>query len=206
MDELDFQSTADEILFEMTEVFKGDIRPEAVEVLEESTAEVRAWLIRRLEQVGFERDKHEFELEVNKWNEKGYGLQSISVKLLDESGDSLLSNGEWQDPTIGIIAPGMLDDKGKYGITDFPIDEGKAECVTSLSKGGILIGGVKNGAKHKNRPKLLPQDESEIISGNTHKARAVVELSKGANAPRKQLRKVLKKGVYACEFLEGDNW
>jgi hypothetical protein len=183
------------------------LHPEAKKVLDESADNVRDWMVQRLQQVGFDAEKHDIDLELNPLNESGYGLQSISVKVTDKSsGKNVLSGNEWKDPTIGVIAPGMLDGEAEYGIADFEIASGKAECITALSKNGILLGEAKKDNGSIKPPRFLPYDESEIILGETHKARAVVELLKNPNAPREEIESVLKTGVYSCEYLKGSQW
>lgn len=184
------------------------LHPEAKKVFKESVDNVRGWLLQRLKQLGFDETKHDINLRLNPFNESGYGLQSVSVEVSDKSsGKNVLSGNEWKDSTIGVIAPGMLDGESEYGIVDFEIDSDKAECITALSKDGILMGEAKKGNGSKKIPKFLPCDESEIILGETHTARAVVELLKNPNAPREALKNVLvKQGVYSCEYLKGGRW
>jgi hypothetical protein len=184
------------------------LHPEAKKVFKESIDNVRGWLLQRLKQLEFDETKHDINLRLNPFNESGYGLQSVSIEIRDKSsGKNVLSGNEWKDPTIGVIAPGMLSGESEYGIADFGIDSDKAECITALSKDGILLGEAKKGNGPKKHPKLLQYEESEIILGETHTARAIIELLKNPDAPREKIEKVLvREGVYSCEYLRGGRW
>lgn len=181
------------------------MHPEAAKVLKGSIKNVREWIMQRLRVLRFNENNHNFAIELNPWNKDGYGLQSVSLKLSDKkSGESLLIPNEWKDPTIGIIAPGMLEGESELGVTDFEVDPGKSERITPLSKGGIWLDEAEKGDKSGEPPRLLPFDEFQVVAGRTHNVRVAMELLRGKGITRKRIENVLAKGVYSCSFLKGD--
>ncbi|MBI5411684.1 hypothetical protein HZA43_00740 [Candidatus Peregrinibacteria bacterium] len=179
------------------------LHPSAAAVLNQlaNLSSVRQWLIRRFREIHLaDHTRSAVHLELNAWNEKGYGLQSMSV-MARAQGNPLRLPGEWKDPTIGIVAPDMLDAPGEYGIADFDIDAGKTEECHVLSPGGILLESVIKG-KHPDRPpNLLSFGRTTVAYGPDQAMRAFVELAKGSEGPRQKIEAVLKSGVYVCRFL-----
>ena len=88
-----------------------------------TVANIRDWLIGRLWGLDFGPDQaRDFRLNMNEWNRKGLGVQSVSVNAFhrDAPDAPLLMPHEFKSPTLGVIAPGMLErDKAtEYGIAD----------------------------------------------------------------------------------------
>ena len=194
-----FSNKANDVLDDMQKI----LHPNTKEELEKNIEYVRDWLVKRLSNLS-KQGVEEINLftELNPWNEQGYGLQSVTIQAKDKEDNDLLLENECKHPTIGIITPGMLKEKGEYGITDFKIDKGKAEHVTSLSFDGITVGGVPIGSDLQQMPQPLRLGDMTEARGGEHVMRAFLELAKkDPNSPRIQIENTLKSGVYACEFL-----
>lgn len=186
------------------------VHPKAVaELQRESHAEaVRAWLKERFLRLGIRLDD-ELVYRTNRYNETaGLGLQSVSVGVVGNRGlrgllgraRSVRFKDEWQDPTIGIIAPGMLDvDPAAVatGIVVFPVDEGKAERLTALA-GDLYLD--DSGDFPTGSPQPLFRDHPLQITG-PQIVRTLLEIKK-ADAYPARIRDTVHRGIYACEYLK----
>lgn len=172
---------------------------------------VRDWLLARFHRLGFE-DQMEAHCDFNPWNQGGYGIQSVTVKVVDpeveiegQPREILFRKGpgqseEFKHPTIGIPAEGMLEGEAEWGIADFEIEAGKLERLLALSPRGLLVGAVLKGTDPRRVPERLPMGYTAVAPGKTHVMRAVIELLKRPDAPRPKMHAVLKSGVYACTY------
>lgn len=174
----------------------------------ESHAEaVRAWLKERFLRLGIRLDD-ELVYRTNRYNETaGLGLQSVSIGVVGNRGlRGLLGRArpvrfkdEWQDPTIGIIAPGMLDlDPAAVAtsVAVFPVDEGKAERLTALA-GDLHLD--DSGDFPTGNPQPLFRGHPLCIQG-PQIVRTLLEIKK-ADADPARIRDTVHRGIYACEYL-----
>lgn len=163
---------------------------------------VRNWLIARLEQLELGALDNG-QLILNPWNDIAkVGLQSVSVKVnrLVEGPQRVpaLLPGEWKDPTIGIIARGML--KGRFpdvtgSLRPFGVDPGKAEELTAMSNGFLV--GVNN------RISSLNAGEQKTVVG-PDAVQVYVENEIPANPDPRVDGYSVAEAVYACVFKTVD--
>lgn len=186
------------------------VHPRAVaELQRESHAEaVRAWLKERFLHLGIRLDD-ELVYRTNCYNETaGLGLQSVSIGVVGSRGlrgalgrtRPIRFKNEWQDPTISIIAPGMLDVDAAAVATSvavFPVDQGKAERLTALA-GDLYLD--DSGDFPKGNPQPLFRGHPLQIMG-PRIVRTLLEI-KRAEADPTRIRDTVHRGIYACEYLK----
>lgn len=159
---------------------------------------VRDWLIARLEQLELGA-LNNGQLILNPWNEThGLGLQSVSIGVhrLGEGPQRVtaLLPGEWKDPTIGIIARGML--KGRFSdvtgsLRSFGVDAGKTEELTAMSNGFPV--GVNNWMRSLNA------GDKKTVAG-PDAVQVYVENERPANPDHRIDGYSVAEAVYACAF------
>ncbi|MBU0727873.1 hypothetical protein KKA95_04280 [Patescibacteria group bacterium] len=195
-----FLSQSDIILGKALEL--ESLHPNARAELENNLGNIRTWLAIRLFRLSQQSGEADVTPALNAWNEKGYGLQSVSLQVKNpDNGSDVFLKDTWNHPTIGVVAPGMLEGEAELGIADFGIDDGKAESVKCLSNNGIDLNSVSKGTDPSLMPETLKKGGKAFAPGKTHVMRAVIELLKNPDSPRQQLRATLQdSGVYACEF------
>lgn len=166
------------------------------------------WLRARFEQLAI-GDEDRVTTQRNAWNEThGLGLQSVSVcvERPDACGCGLefgvinrFGAQQWKHPTIGIVAPGLVEPNDGMGLAAFGVDAGKAERIISLSD-GLVMGSTPVSAVSRNSviPARLSAGEVVQIDG-PNAALTLIELK---NPTPDQIRDAVNHGVYACEFLQ----
>ena len=172
---------------------------------------VTNWVRRRLEAIG--RDNHDsVALIHNPWNQDGFGLESIALQVVRHGypdPQAVRLEGEAQDPTIGVIAPDIIEGDSFWTLTGFPVDEGRSEVITALSPNlGMDNAGQRSLMEMIDEvPSVLPVGESLRIDG-PNSVRTLVQRPKanfvppGATANLAAVRLATNHGVYSCRFLE----
>lgn len=195
--------------FEKIEVLEGqEITPEAVvakvrgmidevawEVFDQHADMLVDWVRGRLDYLGGGAGTgvDRVELGLNAYNRTmGLGLQSVAVGLKGGGKEARFDN-EFKDPTIGVIAPGLVGESAVYQVITFPVDRGRAEIVTPYA--GLRI----DEATHGNLTGVPSRSAQVMVSGPNH-ARTVVQMS-ADKVSADQAASEPNSGVYTCEYI-----
>lgn len=180
---------------------------------EDSADMVRKWLRKRFERLGI-GEKEEVQIKKNAYNEdpkNPLGIQSVSVQVRRivkrGTGREMFLEGETKSPTIGVIAPGLLNAKGgnmgerdhgiKAGIVHFSVAAGGAEKITSLSTDGSLLMDEDPEDGQPENPKNIAMGKT-ITVAHPRNVRTIVELR---NPDPAKVQNIVHDAVYACEYL-----
>lgn len=199
------------------DLVRGQFDHPAQEFLEgETEKRIVEWIRSRIEKLDIRAgDSATFACRLNPWNEThGLGLQSVSLELrrlprghhkkkgrpFDKCIDVLLP-GEWKHPTIGVIAPGLLNDKNAHhGLVRFPVDSGKSEYIERMSPNLYMDAVVANQKDNPlELPRRLDKDMPLIVSG-PNAVRTLCQLQK-VDDPQ-AVRILVHRAVYACQFFK----
>lgn len=182
--------------------------PRAIEELRRNDAidRVREWLLERFQALGVRFDD-ELVRRTNLYNETGkLGIQSVHIGLMGERGLSgllgrtraLRKPREWQDPTIGIITPGMIDGEDVVtSVATFSVNAGQAERLTAFTDELKMD---DSGDFPDGDPRYLFRQQEPLTVSGPNIVRTLLEIPK-VNALQKRIRDEVHHGVYACEFL-----
>lgn len=175
---------------------------------------IRAWLERRFHALGLQQGD-QVELSVNKWNEAPHnlGLQSVNVVVRgDDRGLSaymaqkikivdgvVLLADERKSPTIGIIAPGMIDPSMpvQYVHARFPITNGEAEEVEGVTYGLHFSSSIEPAVN--GLPAVLHPENKLCIKGG-HAVTTLVQAPSDSEFPKVDSLMQFQ-GIYACRFI-----
>lgn len=151
---------------------------------------VKKWLHARLKMLRFGNGNQVYTT-LNAYNEKGLGLQSVSVAL-KKYGEEVLLDDEWKSPTIGVITPGLMHEDAPVAEVTFAVDRDRCELITALSSDLHMDG------KTTGRVERLGVKTALIVSGPA----AVRTYMEVQNTDPSKIRDETHSGVYACCFLK----
>lgn len=191
--------------FEKIDVLEGQkITPEAVvakvrgmidevvwEVFEKHVAMLVDWVRKRLEDLpGDGKEVNRVEFGLNAYNRTlGFGLQSVSVGFRHDN-EAMRYDNEFKDPTIGVIAPGLVGEGAVYQVVTFPVDWGKMEIIKPDE--GLAI----DEANPDNLMGLPAKSGQVMVQGPNH-AKTVVQV-RADKVDASQIERKPNSGVYTC--------
>mgnify|MGYP001570051518 CR=1 FL=1 len=189
------------------------LHPNALEQLKANMDKARAWLMDRQRAIVEQRGTltEAFRVDVNRWNEFGYGLQSLvmDARDLDDQESLLLSDAKMEErksPTLGLPANGMLQGYAVVGEAEFPLKLYEGDEIENLGSHPLLIRRVEAGLGRTwpgSENVLRPGPENRFIAWGTNQAiRATLEMTQ---APKRTLavEEVREQigGIYACRLV-----
>lgn len=208
--------------FEKVEVIQGEeINPETIVAkiremldetaklqLDEAVEGVKRWIGFRLKSTQrlLKGDQiiDQVELGLNAYNRSlGLGIQSVAISL--RAGEHvLLGDNEYQDPTVGFIANGLLGDNVKSAVVGFPVNEGNTEVVMAATD-GLMLDSSSAEELYNGEVGIALQGEAVHIDGPEN-ARTILEVAAEVSLDPKAIRaEIHNAGVYICEYIRTSN-
>lgn len=123
----------------------------------------------------------------------GWGLQSVSVAFRHH-GAAMRMENEFKDPTIGVIAPGLVGKDAPYQVITVPVNKSQGEIITPDEGLRFDEAGIDN--LHG----VPAMGKKVLVEGPNH-ARTVVQVKGGQTEQRVQTESEPNQGVYTCEYI-----
>lgn len=197
--------------FEKVEVLEGqEITPEAVvakvrgmidevalEVFDKHVPMLVDWVRERIQRLSGDdgRGINSVEFGLNAYNRTlGWGLQSVSVGFRHDN-TAMRYDNEAKDPTIGVIAPGLVGEGAVYQVVTFPVDWGKSEIIKPDE--GLAIDEANPGNLMG-----VPTNSGQVIVDGPNHARTVLQV-RADKVDASQVESKPNSGVYICENMVG---
>lgn len=176
--------------------------PEAYNVIKENITAVCAWLYERIDQLGLIFGDGVAVLSLNDYNKNGLGIQSVNVGFKRHGSDMEVRPGnEFQDPTIGVIASGMVQDATQVDERSFAVATGRRERIK------IGTEGLKMGTKSRRDGAIAKKLGSEVVVDGPDEAAMILEIA--GNGTKEDGPDVLtsetNRGVYFCLYEKMDS-
>lgn len=169
-------------------------------VFDRNIVKLSKWIQNRIEIIN-ESHKDKIDsvvLKLNAYNETaGLGIQSVSIGFRNGTRE-LRPVAEFKDATIGVVAPGLLEDKNAPSIiASFGVEAGTAEVIYPSE-------GLRFDESHHDGQNRLPQHGSPVVYvKGPNSARTVVQKAElGADDLVVDGSNGLNSGVYACEYVK----
>lgn len=179
------------------EALRGLLHPEAQRVMDEGAVQkVAKWVGERIKELGIDIKTHALALKLNAYNEGGakLGLQSVVVSFLDQEGELVRPADEYQDPTVGVVAKGMVEEEVQNRVGRFAIARGNLEKLTAVEPVRIDTKLGEDG-----QPALLEAGKSREIP-QFESATVILEQGVDAETALEASVEEVQEGVYICIY------
>jgi hypothetical protein len=174
------------VIDNMLELF----HPQAAIEIRKAQEAVRRWLETRFAELGV-RAGDVVKPTLNAYNESyGLGIQSFVVAV-ERDGEALGGDGEFSNPTIGVIAVGMVNNETEVAVKSFAVANGNTEALTILSP-------IRIGDSTTSLSKIRDEGDSVSVVG-PESAHVVIEASTVETGEETTME--VTPGVYACAYV-----
>ncbi len=171
---------------------RGMIDEAARVVLDKRVKKLVTWVKERISNLEAEDNPKidRVELGLNAYNRTdGLGIQSVAVGF--RSGREVrLSRGDKKDPTIGVVAKGLVEEDAPWATVKFPVAEGEIEMIYPDDR----LRFDDNDKYGK-----IPQRGAPVVFVNGPKKTRTIAQVSGDVTPESVVG-IQNEGVYVCEY------